>query len=169
MWNFRTYFSGHSWQAFQEKFIVFLGGAKTFYVHSNLITMILDKPHSFPKTECCEKIKMLCEFLLFAKIIKTFYDLHAFSGTEKTVEVNHDSVNNIIDNLTQPRVLWHLASYIWIDYISIEDSVIFDLDALVPRYIDSSAPLSSSKSALNQFKFSQKRKKVLKDDSDGSN
>ena len=104
---------------------------------------------------------MLSEFLLSAKIIKTFYDLHAFSGPEKAVEVNHDSVNNINEDLTQPRIFWHLASYIWIDYISIEDSVIFDLDALVPRYIDSSAPLSSSKSALNQFKFSQKRKKSL--------
>ena len=38
---------------------------------------------------------MLSEFLLSAKIIKTFYDLHAFSGPEKAVEVNHDSVNNI--------------------------------------------------------------------------
>ena len=55
-------------------------------------------------TECCEKIEMLSEFLLSAKIIKTFYDLHAFSGPEKAVEVNHDSVNNINEDLTQPRI-----------------------------------------------------------------
>ena len=98
---------------------------------------------------------MLSEFLLSAKIIKTFYDLHAFSGPEKAVEVNHDSVNNTIENLTQPRI-----NILWIDYISIEDSVIFDLDALAPRYIDRSAPLSSSKSALNQFKFTETQKSL---------
>ena len=84
-----------------EKYIVFWWGTKTFYVHSNLNTMILKQPHSFPETECCEKIKMLSEFLLSAKIIKTFYDLHAFSGPEKAVEVNHDSVNNIKEDHTQ--------------------------------------------------------------------